>query len=440
MHPKIYPLFLTACMSLLVSCGGNMTQDLSYLPEFIRYNCPDEKVSLSDTVDLYIDYSTCVAEAKKSNFFKSTHPSIVDCSPVFYSIKGSKIKKETDKRQEVYSLLSNIREVNHADIKGAVNQIVNGDHQAVLITDGEYYMQGNVRDNLNNPYLAEEFRTWLNKGHDIYFYCERYLESNRYNKYRYYILFTDDDIYDNINDRFSRSSSAEDHGVTTFHLGDGQLRVNKDKDYPIINASVSPSENTRIEGGADIQEYYSTWDDMAKYLSGDDIDYTYIMRGLHIDNSDANSFKIKEITPVVHQMYPAYEEYCNSKAAGETDQPKAKRFKKVEDVFEIDEDLFEETGEIALKLKEDFDGAGELSYDYPNLLKVDFVVTEAENNFSHNEDINYAFRWNSISAAQGHAENTSLYESISQVLQSPKFNPEKREVVLYTVYLSTYSL
>ncbi len=339
----------------------------------------------------------------------------------------------------MYNLLSNIREVNHADIKGAVNMIVNGNHQAVLITDGEYYMQGNTRDNLNNPYLAEEFRTWLNKGHDIYFYCEPYLESNRYNKYRYYIIFTDDKLYDNINDRFNRSSSAEDHGVTMFHLCDGQLRVMPDADYPLINQAVSPSENTKLENGLDIQEYYLSWKDMTKYMTDGEIDYTYILRGLFVDNSDANSYKIEEITPVVYQLYPAYEAYCNSKALGEN-PAKAKKFKKVEDVFEIDEELFEETGEIALKLNDDFDGAGELSYDFPNLLKVDFVVTEAKNNFTRNEDLNSAFRWNSISAAQGHAENTSLYESISQVLQSPKLNPQKREVVLYTVYLSTASL
>ena len=439
MFSKIYSLLIITSVSLLTSCGGNMTPDLSYLPEFIKHNNPEVKSSLSDSVDLFIDYSTCVAEAKNSNYFKSTHPSIVDCSPSFYSIKGSIIKKETDDRQEVYNLLSNIREINHADIKSAVKMIVNNNHQAVLITDGEYYMQGNVRDNLNNPYLAEEFRIWLNKGYDIYFYCEPYLESNRYNKYRYYILFTDDNIYDNINDRFSRSASAEDNGVTLFHLCDGQLRVTMDENYPVINEALSPSENTKIENGIDIQEYYLSWKDMTKYLTEGDINYTYILRGLYIDNSEANSYKIEDITPVVYQLYPAYEEYCNCMAIGDS-LPKPKKFKKVENVFEIDEDIFEETGEIVLKLEDNFDGAGDLSFDHPNLLKIDFVVTDAENNFTNNEDLNYAFKWKSISAAQGHAENTSLYESISQVLQSPKFNPKKREVILYTVYLSTYSL
>lgn len=438
MHFKIYPLLIFPFMLFLSACVKTITEDLSYLPGFIKHNYSELKPILSDTVDLYIDYSTCVAEAKNSTYFKSTHPSIVDCSPIFYSIKGSKITKETDDRQEVYNLLSNIREVNHADIKSAVKMIVNNNHQAVLITDGEYYLQGNVRDNLNNPYLAEEFRIWLNKGLDIYFYCEPYLESNKHYKYRYYILFTDDDIYDNINDRFSRSASAEENNVTSFHLCDGQVRVIKDNDYPIINEAVSPSTRTGIENGIDIQEYYLSWEDMKEYMSEGNIDYTYILRGLYIDNSDVNSYKIEEITPIAYQIYPAYKEYCDSIAINGK-LPKARKLKKIEDIFEIDKDIFEETGEIVLKLDDDFDGEG-LSDEHPNLLKIDFVVTEAKNNFTRNDDLNYAFKWKSISAAQGHAENTSLYESISQVLQNPKFNPQKREIVLYTIYLSTYNL
>ncbi len=438
MRSKINSLFFIACVFLCASCGKDLAI-LTDFSEFIGHNAPEAKQSLSDTVCLYVDYSTCVAEAKQSNYFKSTHPSIVDCSPVFYSIKGNAIKQETCDRQEVYNLLSCITEVNHADIKGAVEQIVNGNHQAVLITDGEYFLKGSVRDNLNNPYLAEEFRTWLGKGYDVYFYCEPYVESNKHRKYRYYILFTDDDIDNNINDRFARSSSAEDHGVTVFHLSDGQLKVTKDENYPIINAAVSPSENTKVENGLDVQEYYLTWDDMTAYMTDGNIDDIYILRGLFVDNSEANSYKIEEITPVVYQVYPEYEAYCNSKTLGEA-LPKMKKLKKVKNVFEIDEDTFEETGEIVLKLKSNFDGAGDLSYEHGNLLRVDFVVTEAKNNFTGNDDLNNAFKWKSISAAQGHAENTSLYESISQVLQNPKFNPKKREVVLYTVYLNTYSL
>ena len=164
MHSRLPIIELaTVGMSFLfVSCGGgSLTSDLSHLADFVEYNKQSAQVCLSDTVDLYVDYSTCVAEAKYSDYYKALHPSIVDCSPVFYSIKGRNIKKETDNRQHVYQLLSDIREVNNADIKRAVQMIVRNNHQAVLITDGEYYMGGSVRDNLNNPYLAEEFRALL---------------------------------------------------------------------------------------------------------------------------------------------------------------------------------------------------------------------------------------------------------------------------------------
>ena len=435
MNSKIYSFLLSLVFAItLTSCPSGDLAEVSYLNDFLKHNQTEKTETLSETVSLFVDYSTCVAEAKKSTYFKSTHPSIVDCSPVFYSIKGDKIKKETENRQQVYNLLSTIHEVNHADIKQAVNMIVNGNNQAVLITDGEYFMKGAVRDNLNNPYLAEDFRTWLNKGYDIYFYCEPYVESNRHNKYRYYILFTDDALENNINDRFARSCSADDHGVMAFHLSDGQLRVMKGDDGIVLNSAVSAQKVDES-----VYELYSSWEDMAVYLTEGNIDDIYILRGLFVDNKIANAYKIKEITPVVYQVYPEYSKYYDSKMLAEETQPKAKKFEKVKDVFEVDEDVFEETGEIVLKLKSDFDG-GSLSYDHPNLLRVDFVVSDAKNDFTNNDDLRGAFVWKSISAAQGHAENTSLYESISQVLQNPKLNPKKREVVLYSVYLSTYNL
>ena len=110
----------------------------------------------------------------------------------------------------------------------------------------------------------------------------------------------------------------------------------------------------------------------------------------------------------------------------------------MEDVFEIDEDIFEETGEIVLKLDDDFDGVGDaLSSETPNLLKVDFVIDEAEDNFSGNEELNAAYKWNSISAAQGHSMNTSVYESIAQVIRDPQMNPSGKGKVIYTIYISS---
>lgn len=434
---KRMALILAASVAGLVGCGPMITSDLSNLQKFVSHNYPKDGSSLSDTVDLYVDYSTCVAEAQKSNYYKSTHPAIVDCSPVFYSIKGAMIKKETEDRQMVYQLLSTIREVNNADIKQAVKNIVGGNHQAVLITDGEYFLQGAVRDNLNNPYLADEFRTWLRKGYDIYIYSEPYLEGGRYNKFRYYMLFTDADKNNNINERFARSA-PEDESVKMLHLSNGVPSVRFDEDYPVINEAVSPvADNCVFNEVLDLHEYGVGWDDMVKFLSYDK-ENSWLLRGIFVDKTESDCYKIEEVEPVVYQVYDEYQEFCDSCAYGSS-LPKAGKLRKLDNVFEIDEEEFEETGEIVLLLDDDFDGST-LSMETPNLLRVDFVIKKASDNFSYNQELNNAYKWNSISAVQNHAPNTSIYESMSQVIKDPQMNPTKKGYVIYTVYLSTYSL
>ena len=95
MRSKLYSILSVVCLLCLTSCGVD-SSDTTYFTEFVKYNSTETKQeTLSESVDLFIDYSTCVAEAKKSAYFKATHPSIVDCSPTFYSIKGKSIKKET---------------------------------------------------------------------------------------------------------------------------------------------------------------------------------------------------------------------------------------------------------------------------------------------------------------------------------------------------------
>lgn len=438
---KILSLWSLAVAIVSVSSCNTVdyTADLSLMPRFVTQNFASEITTLLDSVDLYVDYSTCVAEASNSAFYAAVRPTFVDCSPTFYSIKGSTIKKETDNRQQVYALLSNIREVNHADIKQAVRNIVNSNRQAVLITDGEYYQKGAIRDNLNNPYLAEEFRTWLRAGRDIYIYSEPYLENGRFNKYRYYMLFTDSELENDIHERFSRNAPKME-SVKMIHLSNGVPTVSIVKDYPDMNLAVSPmGENCVCNTLLEVQEWGISWKDAYKWLGDQDmdIDDRYLFRGLFVDRFVSDCYKIEEVEPVVYQLYDAYQEFCDSTYM-EGRLPVAGKLKEIKDVFSIDEDIFEETGEIVLCIDEDFDGIGDaLSTETPNLLKVDFVITEASDNFSDKDEFNAAFKWNSISAAQGYAPNTSVYESISQVIKDPYFNPARNEAVIYTVYIST---
>ncbi len=423
-------------------CGSNISEDLSYIKDFAELNFSEAPTSMVKDVDLYVDYSTCVAEAYKSEYYMKTRPAFVDCAPTFYSIKGAKITEETKDPQKVYQLLSTIKEVNHADIKQAVANIVAGDRQAVLITDGEYYMKDATRDNLNNPYLAEEFRVWLRKGRDIYIFSEPYLESGKYNKFRFYLLFTDSKLPNNIYDRFVRSA-PENGDVKMLHLNNGApvaFRKGKDQD---INVSLSPVEdNCRLYPDCEVQEYAVPWKDIKAYLSEGSLKERYITRGIFVNLSGCDGYKIEEIEPVAYLIAEDYQEYVDSVNASAKVMPSAHRVTPVKGVFAVDKRSFEEDGEIVLTLDRDFDGVGNtLSSDWPNLLKVDIVVTKVSDNFSSNAELNSAFQWRSITSSKAEATNTSIMESISQVLKDPDMSPiDKKTAIIYTLYISTYSL
>ncbi len=426
---------LIACAGLMMlGCCGRRSAGLDYFDDFVKqeFSKPQANI-LSNTVDLYVDYSTCVAEAATSEFFKATHPAIVDCNPNYYSIKGKAIKLETSDRDEVYKLLRSIKEVNNADLKTAVANITSSDHQAVLITDGEFFPDNIVRDNLDNPYLAPYIRNWINSGHDIYIYSEPYLESGRFNKYRYYMIFTDDEMQDNLNQKFVRSApSMED--VLVLHLGSGVPAMEFTREFPDVNETLSAVETEEVKTPAFIN-VQTGWDDIQKFMMTGDIDQDYILRGMKIRIKDEDCYRIKEVEPVVYQLYEQYEEYADSAAMG------AKRpvfgpgsFVGVEDVFTVDQKAFKKNGEIVLKFSDGFSET-DLSQEHPNLFKVDFVIADASDNFSDNDEIKSGFIWNSISRANNNAPNTSLYQSISQVLREPRMNPKRDRKVLYTVYI-----
>ncbi|WP_300725960.1 hypothetical protein [uncultured Bacteroides sp.] len=401
----------------------------------------------TNPIDLYIDYSTCVSEAIQSSYYQAVHPVIVDCNPVYYSIKGNKITEETTDRQMVYQLLRSVKEVNNAEIKVAVNKIVNGNRQAVLITDGEYFMPGVTGDNLNNPYLAEEFRTWLKKGHDIYIYSEPYLESNKFNKYRYYMLFTDCTIDNNIQQKFQRSAPA-DPNVKMFHLSMKAPGVTFDKTYPQINDALSMNEAvSSANNHYEVEEFQTGWEDIYSYLKENAVDAMgnplpkgdFVMRGLFLKSSDSDAFKISELDVLTYNVYPSYAELRDS-ITNNGAMPKCTLGEPLSKVFVIDEDIYKKTGEIVLRLDPDFDGSS-LSSEGPNLLRVDIVVKKSEENFTTNPQLAQNFKWTSISARNAGRENTSLYESIRQVLIDPQMHPENySDKVVYTFYLNTLKM
>ena len=66
-------LCLICLASASIGCS-KAPADLSNLEDFIKHSYPVQSQALTDTVDLFIDYSSCVAQAKNSNWYNATHP------------------------------------------------------------------------------------------------------------------------------------------------------------------------------------------------------------------------------------------------------------------------------------------------------------------------------------------------------------------------------
>ncbi len=444
-------------MVALSSCSGPASpfdsESIKKLPEFVGLNFPAEAPSLrSDSIDLYVDYSTCVAEASGSPFYQAVQPAIIDAAPSFYSIKGSAITKETDDKQQIFALLRTINEVNNADLKTAVQNIVNGDRQAILLTDAEYFMKGVTGDNLNNPYLADYFRNWMLKGNDLYIYSEPYIESGKFSKYRYYMIFTDDRIADNFHDRFRKSLGSAVSGYKMYHLSnkpDETLAF--DSSYPIVDQNLSLNTDSRMtpdKNGVDMQEYMTDWQNINKYLLSEAVNGMGnpvqgglpLLRGIYLKATPEDAYKVTSVDVKTYQLTPAYMQYLDSVQANGRLLP-AEAFEEVRDLFTINRKVFEETGEIMLHLDEKMDGSTLLADGNPNLLKVDFIVSDAVENLSGNDEFASMLKWESIQASNAGKLNTSLYESIRQALINSAVNPKNsKNNVIYTVYLNTCNL
>ena len=203
-------LLLTLCLGLptllTTGCSGNKVatpESEKYLSEFHEqyYGTEVDAIKGNELV-LYVDYSTCISMGQSSAFFKELLPSFSNAAKSYYSIEGNEfVKHDAD---STYNLLRTINNVDYADLKGAVNRMAEGDSESLLLTDGEYFQKNATKDNLRNPYMADAFKKWLLRGHDIYVISEPYKEpynGQLFDKKRFYLIFTDNRLPGNFYDR-----------------------------------------------------------------------------------------------------------------------------------------------------------------------------------------------------------------------------------------------
>lgn len=421
-------------------CTENSAPDTQYLASFHKTYFENEtNVIHPENLSLYVDYSTCISLGQHSSFFQSMIPSFVEATKHYYSIKGSKIQEEVN--INVFDALKNIVGVNYADLKNAADQIAKGDSEAVLLTDGEYYQKNIAGGNINHPYMAEAFKTWLKKGHDIYILTEPYIESykgQQYNKKRFYFLFTDNRLQGNIYDRIRQTVKLDNFPyVELFHLS---------ADHPTIMAEGKSSKvNTTLAasiqqlGNFEIQDWPIDWESIQNVImsavepdSGIPLpNGECVIGGLHVDKNSYGGFRISDIDIKVSDINVDYFNYYNDMiATGKSEiQPTVVD---CPNFIILDKEEFKRHGVVNLFFDTQLWNPQFLTGCPFNYFKIDICVAACENVFD-----NYASLFNFDAIGIPGEQNVSITESVKQCLFNPDIQKMMNSAVLYTIYVKS---
>lgn len=427
---------------VLISCDKKIQTpaDTKYLAEFHLANFDPKEASLQEgKLDLYVDYSTCNQLGQNSQFFQSVSASLVDRTTAYYSIKGSQIQKEEG---EVYTLLRNIEEVDYADLAGAAQKMAAGDCEAVLITDGEYYKPNIAKGHDNDPYLASAFRTWILKGYDIHIISEPYVEpykGKNYNKKRFYILFTDDRLPNNIYDRIRRTVDfTQFPEVDEFHISASHPRLNGgDNNCSTTNEVLS----SKCEGFGtfEIQDWDGCdWGTIEEVLvngvedeTGAPKSSTIIQMG--IDKNSFGCYRIKSLDLKFYGINQEYANYYEAKSAGGNPAGKKLNLQEVGSFMSIDKEEFDKHSKINISFNPKFfDPATILTGSPYNYFKLDLVIGDVQPIFDSHEK---QFEFESIS--QPGMKNVSVASSIKQCISDAKVLEKMRGQVVYSIYIKS---
>ena len=437
--------FLTGC-SFWKDCFGGGTptpESADKLAEFHEFYFEKQNEKLNpNALALYVDYSNCIAEGQHSRFFQAFEPSLTASAKQYFAVKGKNI--EPHAADSTYTLLRTIDNVPFADLKTAAERIANGNTEGVLLTDGEYYEPTVTKGNDNNPYLAEAFKTWLKKGHDIFIFVEPYEElvgARSVQKKRFYFLFTDQRLPDNIYNRVKQTVRLEDFpGTSEFHFS-----VRAPFLYSPNGKGMQPDEllsakMLKATGSYEVQDWEAGWEDGIEpmLVYGEDEegnkpkDKNTFETGLRVDRNCLGGYRIDRLTAKASNVNQAYADFCTAKE--EKAQPEKEiTLDEREDFVKVDDKKFSANGIVELTFAGDlYNPDGILDGDPFNYTKIDLFATD----ISPMTNV-YLPLFTFESLTHPGEQNVSVGASIEQCL----INPEIKELILktpiYTLYIKS---
>lgn len=429
----------------LTGCGGGTPtpESADKLAEFHEFYFEKQNEKLNpNALALYVDYSNCIAEGQHSRFFQAFEPSLTASAKQYFAVKGKNI--EPHAADSTYALLRTIDNVPFADLKTAAERIANGNTEGVLLTDGEYYEPTVTKGNDNNPYLAEAFKTWLKKGHDIFIFVEPYEElvgARSVQKKRFYFLFTDQRLPDNIYNRVKQSVRLEDFpGTSEFHFS-----VHAPFLYSPDGKGMQPDELlsakvVKTAGNYEVQDWEAGWEDDIEpiLVNGEDEEGKKLENGkpfetgLRVDRNSLGGYRIDRLTAKVSNVNQPYTDFCTAK------EEKVQPEKEIEPAdcegfVKVDDKKFSANGIVELTFAGDLYNPDEaLDGDPFNYTKIDLFATD----ISPMTNV-YLPLFTFESLTHPGEQNVSVGASIEQCLINPEIKERILKTPIYTLYIKS---
>ncbi len=437
-------MFSIATCSLVFSSCGNYQDtpaDTKYLEEFHIVNFEQADKPLAENkLNLYVDYSICCALGQNSSFFQDVAASLVSRTTTYYSIKGETIAKESG---DVYTLLRNINEVNYAELAEAANRMAQDNEEAVLLTDGEYYTPSIAKGHDNDPYLANAFKTWILKGHDVYVISEPYIEINNgknYSKKRFYILFTDDRLSNNIHQRIVRTVDLTKYpNVDEFHIAASHPQLKGNGNNCSTQNEILQSKSKGY-GSFEIQDWEGCdWKTIEDNLVNgiDDNTGEPLRNGVSIiemglDKNSFGCYRINELGINVYDINSEYNAFYTSLETGEKVAHESYQLAELENFMQIDKNEFDKHSKINISFNPDWFDPSVLTGKPCNYFKIDITIQNIQEIFSAHED---KFTFESI--CQPNNKNVSVASSIKQCLADADVIKKMLGQTIYTIYIKS---
>ncbi len=415
--------------AFFASCTNDTPESAELIFDFHKKTTPAYQDELKmDSVALYVDYTTGLAMKARIKFYwEIMKPILQDKVENYYSIKGQDISREAG---DVETLLEGVSNYENPNLKGALEKIVDSDHESMLITDAELV-------NPSEPFMKEAFVKWILKGHDVFIMAEPYFE-NGYKKNIFYFVFYDSKQDGNVVDYIKRVGKIGHFpkifkvNLSTMPYIKGMKGGHSDPNG-FVQAIVSRT------GDFELQEWSTGWEDkIEKYIiyakdkKGRDLEKSAVLiDGLQLDNFSIAGMKITDVQMKVFDLNAEYADFYDTYKQNETiDENFNADFDEIQNFIIMDESAYKINSIFRLYVdRENYDRAIFNGSPY-NYFKICFFISGIQENVEKIKDqLVFDDRFK-----KGY-KNVSVFESVKQTLEDKQVNEFLANNPIYSIYV-----